>query len=253
MSASHDDDPVVRVDPDERILALVHDVLSDGGDESDDPLTVLSGLVRRVAEAVEGAESASVSLVRTGSMRTLVASDDLAEQVDALQYRLGSGPCVDAALEDHVYVTGEIGDDPRWPAFGEAAIRETGVRSILGHRLRLLDEESAIAALNVYATAPAAFDDRAVRRTTLFATQCALLVTAHLAQQRAAHLERALASNREIGVAVGVLMRAHLVTHDEAFAMLRMASQDTNRKLADVAADVAAHGDLPLRRLAREG
>ena len=46
-------------------------------------------------------------------------------------------------------------------------------------------------------------------------------------------------------MAMGVLMARHHVTRDEAFAMLRRTSQDSNRKVADVAADVVDTGQLP--------
>ena len=58
------------------------------------------------------------------------------------------------------------------------------------------------------------------------------------------NLEQALISNREIGVAIGVLTARHLMTQQQAFDLLRMASQRTHRKLRDVARDVAETGDI---------
>ncbi|MCW2658134.1 MAG: hypothetical protein JWR06_2327, partial [Jatrophihabitans sp.] len=55
-----------------------------------------------------------------------------------------------------------------------------------------------------------------------------------------------LASNRDIGVAIGVLMGLHRVTREQAFDLLRVASQGKHRKLADVARDVADTGSLDL-------
>ncbi|MDQ1720496.1 MAG: hypothetical protein QOI26_230, partial [Pseudonocardiales bacterium] len=45
------------------------------------------------------------------------------------------------------------------------------------------------------------------------------------ARNKAANLERALQSNREIGMAIGVLMIAHHVTEQQAFDALRKESQ----------------------------
>ena len=64
---------------------------------------------------------------------------------------------------------------------------------------------------------------------------------------RAAQLLRAWVS--EIGVAMGVLMAKHNITRDQAFGLLRVASQDSNRRLAELAVEVADTGELPLRRL----
>lgn len=67
---------------------------------------------------------------------------------------------------------------------------------------------------------------------------------------RATNLETALASNREIGQAIGVLMATHKLTSEQAFGLLRVASQNSNRKLRDIAEDVVQTGVLeraPLR------
>jgi hypothetical protein len=64
------------------------------------------------------------------------------------------------------------------------------------------------------------------------------------AEREAANLRVALASNREIGTAIGILMSARLVTQDEAFTLLRQTSQRTHRKLRDVATEVVLTGAL---------
>jgi DNA-binding TFAR19-related protein (PDSD5 family) len=62
----------------------------------------------------------------------------------------------------------------------------------------------------------------------------------------AQHLERALTSNREIGVAVGILMVNHQLTDDQAFDLLSRVSQQTNRKVRTIALEVAQAGALEL-------
>jgi len=64
------------------------------------------------------------------------------------------------------------------------------------------------------------------------------------AENRSADLEQALSSNRQIGAAIGILMASHKLTSDRAFALLRKASNDTNRRLRDVADDVVLTGSL---------
>jgi hypothetical protein len=51
-------------------------------------------------------------------------------------------------------------------------------------------------------------------------------------------LRCALVSNRRISLAMGILMRDQDIDESQAFASLRHVSQDTNRKLRDVAEDV---------------
>lgn len=63
-------------------------------------------------------------------------------------------------------------------------------------------------------------------------------------QTKIANLEVALASCRRIGAAMGVVMATRKVTEEQAFTMLRQASQDTHRKLRDVADDVLLTGTI---------
>jgi hypothetical protein len=62
--------------------------------------------------------------------------------------------------------------------------------------------------------------------------------------EKVANLEQALASNRDIGVAMGILSAHHSIRPDEAFELLRVASQHTNRKLRELAAEVIQTGEL---------
>ena len=57
-------------------------------------------------------------------------------------------------------------------------------------------------------------------------------------------LKEALDSNRRIGMAMGLVMGQLQVTDEEAFDALRRISQNTNRKLRDVADDVIYHRRL---------
>ena len=63
---------------------------------------------------------------------------------------------------------------------------------------------------------------------------------------QAQNLEVALDSNREIGMAIGILMTLHKVTRENAFTLLRTISQNRHRKLRDVATEVILTGELPL-------
>ena len=112
----------------------------------------------RGLQTVAGAEHAGITVLRRGEFDTPSATSDLPPLVDAIQYELGTGPCVDALLDDTVYRTGDLETDPRWPEFGKRAVADTGVRSMLAVRL-YCDEPDLQAALNLYADEP-----RRVRR-----------------------------------------------------------------------------------------
>lgn len=74
------------------------------------------------------------------------------------------------------------------------------------------------------------------------ATHGALLVTASRAHRAATSLLMALERNRETGIAIGVLMARDHLTRDQAFDVLWHASQNSNRKLRDLAAEVVDTG-----------
>ena len=59
------------------------------------------------------------------------------------------------------------------------------------------------------------------------------------------HLEAALRSSRQIGMAMGITMERYRIPEDRAFDLLRRLSQDLNRKVADIAGDIVATGELP--------
>jgi len=64
------------------------------------------------------------------------------------------------------------------------------------------------------------------------------------AECKAANLERALASNRRIGIAIGILMCQRQVTDEQAFAILRAHSQRDNVKVRELADTVIFTGTL---------
>lgn len=66
-----------------------------------------------------------------------------------------------------------------------------------------------------------------------------------LARERIGHLELALQTNRQIAMAMGILMARRGLTEDAAFAELRTVSQRRAVKLREVAAYVVEAGDVP--------
>ena len=209
----------------------------------------LDRLVAVAVEQIPGARWASVSQLRGDRFTTAAATAAPAARADALQYEIGSGPCVDAVLEDSVYVTGDVSAESRWSTWGRRAHAEVGVTSVLSQRLHHHDGEAGVVAgLNVYSEARDAFDRSAVGMGLILATHGALVFSQTLATHRAVNLAKALQSNREIGVAMGILMHQHQFSRQEAFDVLRVASQNSNRKLAEVAAEVADTGTLTISR-----
>ena len=175
--------------------------------------------------------------------RTTAQSDELPYQWDQLQYEHGEGPCLEAAATNGVESAPDLRTENRWPLFARAIVDQTPVRSMLSFRLFLTEQNRA--ALNLYATKPGAFTDQSTATGAMFAAYASMALIAAARQDKANHLTRALESNREIGVAMGILMANGKLTSPQAFDQLRTASQNLNRKLHDIAADVAVSGTLP--------
>jgi len=214
--------------------------LADGVDQ---PLTQ-QRLVEFAVRGVPGAEHASMTMVEQNRPpRTTAGSDELPYRWDELQYSHGEGPCLDAIITNGVVVVPDLRTDDRWPRFTRAIVAQTPARSILSYRLFLT--ERARAGLNLYATRPGVFTDLSVATGAVFAAYASMALLAAARQDTANHLLRALETNREIGVAMGILMANGKLTNQQAFDGLRTASQTLNRKLHDIAADVASTGQLP--------
>jgi ANTAR domain/GAF domain len=196
---------------------------------------------------IPGAEHAGVTQAKGDELSTVAATGEMAIAVDRLQYALREGPCVDAATDSApLSRTPDLASDARWPRFGPAAVQQTGVHSMMSVQLFSEDDAQRGAALNMYSIDPAAFTHRDAVVATVLASHAALVFTAAADRDRADNLEAALRNARDIGIAIGVLMSQHKISRDNAFDLLRIASQHTHRKLADIARDVADTGILEL-------
>jgi hypothetical protein len=141
-----------------------------------------------------------------------------------------------------------LSDESRWPDWAARA-REAGLGSSLSIGLAI--HEAVPGALNVYAGKPEAFDDEAIILAQTFAGYAAVaLANAHLYDATATlaeHMKAAMESRAVIEQAKGIVMGDRRCTADEAFRILTKLSQDTNRKLRDVAAALVARAAEPPR------
>jgi hypothetical protein len=84
------------------------------------------------------------------------------------------------------------------------------------------------------------------RRAADVVRQARLAAACDAADTKAANLTTALESSREIGQAIGILMSSHHLTAQQGFDLLRGVSQQTHRKLRDIAEDVTQTGTLEI-------
>jgi len=105
--------------------------------------------------------------------------------------------------------------------------------------------EQPIASLNLYATRNNAFAPDIIRAVGLLGAYGGLALAYRRHRDNARTLAEAIDSNRCIGAAIGILMGWHRLAQDQAFSLLRRTSQNSNRKLGDIADDVLHRGDIP--------
>lgn len=227
-------------------LAATFVEIARGLEAAQTPDETQARITRAAVDTVPGCAHASISMVpRFGPVTTVAPTDDVPAKVDTIQYETGEGPCLEAIRDDEVVLIDDLTLDERWPRFGARAVAETPVRSILA--VRLFVQDDTIGALNLFAGHPHSFDDHDEAVATILAGHAALAVSAARDKQQAEQLDRALQSNREIGVAMGVIMARGGLTREQAFHVLREASQRLNVKLRDLAADVVDTGQVPSR------
>jgi GAF domain-containing protein len=181
-----------------------------------------------------------VSIVHGSKIATPAASDAVPLRVDAIQYEVGEGPCLNAIAESQAFKADDLAKETRWPKFSARAQHETGVTSMLA--FRLFARGHTLGALNLYSKERAAFGEEADEIGVLFA---ALAGAALGAAQTEEGLKIALRSRDVIGQAKGILMERHRITDDQAFEMLSRGSQRLNIRLAAVAERVAQTGESP--------
>jgi GAF domain-containing protein len=210
----------------------------------------LDGVMRKIAElakrAVAGVDEASVTLVSDRKARTAAYTGDVALALDERQYEEGGGPCLQAAASIATLSVPDLTTEKRWSGYVSRAL-EAGVHSSLSVGLPV--HEKVTGALNLYAMERNAFDDDAVTSAQTFAGYAAVaLANAHLYDVTATlalHMEAAMASRAVIEQAKGIIMAERRCTPDEAFTILSNLSQDTNRKLREIATAMVADAQRP--------
>jgi transcriptional regulator with GAF, ATPase, and Fis domain len=200
---------------------------------------MLTQVATYAVQAIPGADGAGLTLLEQDRTDTIVATAPFVSEIDDIQYGLDQGPCISAAREGHVVLSGSLGGDPRWPRFGGRVAR-LGVHSVVS--LPLITPDGVVGAMNVYAHDKNAFDDRAAELGQIFAAPAAIAVhNAHVlaqTQRLADQLQSALELRGAIDRAVGILMSRSGSTEHEALERLRTLSQHEHRKLGDVARQI---------------
>lgn len=201
--------------------------------------SILQQVVELACSGIGGCTMAAITLLDRGGPTTAASTSAVAARVDAVQYRLNSGPCLEAYRRQVVIRILSTGVDDRWSAFCQGAIAE-GVQSSLS--FPLIVNGDGIGALNLYSGVESGFSEADERIGGLFASHASVTLanarTYWQTETLRQHLETALEHRAVIEQAKGVLMAREGFTADEAFDALKRASQRENRKVHDLAEEL---------------
>jgi anti-anti-sigma factor len=210
----------------------------------------LEEIVKLAEKAIEGCDAAGILIIDAGTPTTVAASNPLASTLDEMQITAGEGPCVDAASTGATLFAQDLAEGDRWPTFAPSALG-AGIRCVLTYSL----SGERLSSLNLYARLPTAFGVTDRAQAQLFATLARLALDSARGraaeEYRSEHLREALRTRELIGQAQGILMEREHITADQAFDVLRRASQHLNRKLREIAETLVDTGESPDTATAR--
>ena len=220
----------------------------------DKPLVeVLHDVCRLAVGSIPEVDQVSITLIEEDRTRTAAFSGPLAATLDERQYEAGFGPCIDAAQAGNVIRVENTAAEELYPGFAAVARRQ-GVTSVLS--LGLPMPAHVLGGLNLYrlnGTQPFSPETEAAAATFGAYAAVALANAALLASRErlATHLQTAMASRSVIDQAKGIIMSLAACDADEAFRLLAKQSQQANRKLRDIAAEVVAAAERGERAWSR--
>ena len=205
----------------------------------------LDSVVTTAVATIDGCDWAGIFLFDGDMVVTPAYTDPIVTEADSLQLLSGEGPCLDAIAHRLAFYAEDLSIDPRWPGFAAGATT-IGIRGALALPM---SSDAHPGAVNLYARFPSAFGvvDRA--KAVILSSLASFALSAAYShedeERRAARYAAALRTREVIGEALGILMERERISANQAFDILRRASQHLNIKLRDIAQDLVDTGEDP--------
>ena len=224
----------------EQLLAEVFVRLADTLVDDFDVVEFLDGLSTDAVHVLD-VEAAGVMLADEGGvLRLLASSDERMRRLELFELQNEQGPCPDAFRTGSTVTASALQGRQRWPEFAQVAA-EQDMQWTCAVPLRL--RGTILGALNLFRTTDEPFTDVELRIAQAMAQAAAtgLLQQRSISERQllADQLQTALHSRVVIEQAKGVLAEYLNITVDEAFQQLRARARNANRKLTELARDVA--------------
>jgi GAF domain-containing protein len=199
----------------------------------------LDAITVTAVETITGAGYAGISLLERGRFLPQAVAGRPPVELDVLQQRTGTGPCIDASREQLTFRVEDMTTETRWPEYVKLAL-SLGVAAMLCVPMEA--DGKTLGSVSLYGLRPRCFTAPDERLAGLLATHAALVLAD---ARRAEQLRAAMTSRDVIGQAKGILMEREHITAAAAFEKLSHSSQRANRKLRAVARELTETGVLP--------
>jgi GAF domain-containing protein len=224
----------------ERLLVRAFARLADTLADDFDVVEFLQGLTADAVEVLD-AEAAGVMLSDGwGTLRVVASSEERMRLLELFELQTEQGPCLEAFRTGvTVQAVAAEGRD-RWPTFA-ATVAQQGFQYMCAVPLRL--REDVLGALNLFRDTDEPFSETDLEIAQAMAQVAAtgLLQARTLTERQllTEQLQYALHSRVAIEQAKGMLAEYLDVSVDDAFLVLRDQARSNNRKLTELARDVA--------------
>lgn len=208
--------------------------------DDDDVASVVDRLVKRAMRTIPGCEHVTVTVeIAGGKLETVCGNEIAALRHTPDEPSPWPGPILDAIRYREPRRVEDAETEQRWPGLRQR-MRDAGFRSCLALPLPAYRRPSV--GCTLFSSLPNQFTEHVMDLVLLFTLHAgATFDNATLyddSRQLVDHLHTALATRDLIGQAKGVLMRNNSCSPDAAFELLRQASQRTNVKIRQLAAEL---------------
>jgi GAF domain-containing protein len=188
-------------------------------------------------------DGAAISLLTASSAReTLCATDATAELLEDLQFSLGEGACMEAALTGRPVLVPDLHHSTEvghWPVFAAAVLEQSDVGALFAVPLQWGTINLGV--LDLYRTAPGSLSGAQLRDAISAADMAALMfLRMRTDPGDGAWLDHSLHGRAEIHQATGMVLVQLGVSATDALARMRAYAFVEQRLLGDVAHDVVS-------------
>jgi GAF domain-containing protein len=207
-----------------------------------DVVDLLTSLATRCTDLFDASEAGIMLTDRNDGLQVVASSSQTMKRLELLELQHSEGPCIDCFRSGEP-VTGEdlSAQMRRWPRFAPEAL-DQGMHSAWALPMRL--RETTLGSLNLLRDRPGPIGDDDLHAAQALADVATIALIQHRAAEDARilteQLQTALVSRVVIEQAKGVLAERAGLTMEVAFERLRRFARDHQRRLTDVAQDVAA-------------